>query len=242
LAVRPCRPDRDDVPRGVPKRLRCIRAETVAVGACKRSTSERSSVRMQSERRWLPGWQRIELVELCLERGVTRRQAGAWRCVSVAAVQHVERALAFLPTATSPRAGCRPDNAWCYAHNRSRDRLLNQHGIQHRRIPPRSLNRVARQPGPMPRSCMLPSGAGGGQLRWDAIACDVGERLVGDSARRVSRHGRRPTVLRPALLSGSPRGGRGTWPVPGPCRSPSAPHEGRGCRRPRRARRRSRAW
>jgi hypothetical protein len=50
---------------------------------------------MQSERRWLPGWQRIELVELCLERGVTRRQAAAWRCVSVAAVQHVERALAF---------------------------------------------------------------------------------------------------------------------------------------------------
>jgi hypothetical protein len=43
LAVRPCRPDRDDVPREVPKRLRCIRAETVAVGACKRSTSERSS-------------------------------------------------------------------------------------------------------------------------------------------------------------------------------------------------------
>jgi transposase InsO family protein len=43
---------------------------------------------MHSKRRWLPGWQRIELVELCLEQGFTRRQAAAWRRVSVATVQH----------------------------------------------------------------------------------------------------------------------------------------------------------
>jgi transposase InsO family protein len=42
---------------------------------------------MQEKRRWLPSWQRIELVELCLERGLTRREAAAWRHVSVSTVQ-----------------------------------------------------------------------------------------------------------------------------------------------------------
>ena len=47
---------------------------------------------MQSKRRWLPSWQRIELVEKCLEDGMTRRQAAAWRRVSVATVQYwIER-------------------------------------------------------------------------------------------------------------------------------------------------------
>jgi transposase InsO family protein len=47
---------------------------------------------MQDERRWLPCWQRVELVELCLDRGLTRRQAAAWRHVSVATVQYwIER-------------------------------------------------------------------------------------------------------------------------------------------------------
>jgi hypothetical protein len=32
---------------------------------------------MQSKRKWLPGWQREELVWLCLEQGLTRRQAAA---------------------------------------------------------------------------------------------------------------------------------------------------------------------
>jgi transposase InsO family protein len=43
---------------------------------------------MQDKRRWLPRWQRVELVELCLDRGFTRRQAAAWRRVSVATVQY----------------------------------------------------------------------------------------------------------------------------------------------------------
>jgi transposase InsO family protein len=43
---------------------------------------------MQDKRRWLPRWQRIEIVELCLERGFTRRQAAAWRRVSVSTVQY----------------------------------------------------------------------------------------------------------------------------------------------------------
>jgi transposase InsO family protein len=47
---------------------------------------------MQDKRRWLPCWQRVELVELCLVEGLTRRQAAAWRRVSVATVQYwVER-------------------------------------------------------------------------------------------------------------------------------------------------------
>jgi transposase InsO family protein len=43
---------------------------------------------MQDKRRWLPRWQRIELAEKCLEQGMTRRQAAAWRRVSVATVQY----------------------------------------------------------------------------------------------------------------------------------------------------------
>ena len=55
---------------------------------------------MQDKRRWLPGWQRIELVEKCLEQGMTRRQAAAWRRVSVATVQYwVERRLGAAPAA-----------------------------------------------------------------------------------------------------------------------------------------------
>jgi transposase-like protein len=47
---------------------------------------------MQNKRRWLPRWQRIELVQLCLEQGLTRREAAAWRRVSVSTVQFwVER-------------------------------------------------------------------------------------------------------------------------------------------------------
>jgi hypothetical protein len=42
---------------------------------------------MQDKRRWLPSWQRIELVELCLDHGFTRRLAAAWPRVSVSTVQ-----------------------------------------------------------------------------------------------------------------------------------------------------------
>jgi transposase len=43
---------------------------------------------MHDKRRWLPSWQRVELVELCLKQGLTRRQAAAWRRVSVSTVQY----------------------------------------------------------------------------------------------------------------------------------------------------------
>lgn len=43
---------------------------------------------MHSKRKWLPSWQRIELVELCVEHGLTRRQAAAWRRASVSTVQY----------------------------------------------------------------------------------------------------------------------------------------------------------
>lgn len=43
---------------------------------------------MQDKRRWLPRWQRVELVEQCLEAGMSRRQAAAWRRVSVSTVQY----------------------------------------------------------------------------------------------------------------------------------------------------------
>jgi transposase len=43
---------------------------------------------MQNKRRWLPRWQRIELVNLCLDGGLSRREAAAWRRVSVSTVQY----------------------------------------------------------------------------------------------------------------------------------------------------------
>jgi transposase InsO family protein len=43
---------------------------------------------MQDKRRWLPSWQRVELVELCLVEGRSRREAAAFRHVSVSTVQH----------------------------------------------------------------------------------------------------------------------------------------------------------
>jgi transposase InsO family protein len=43
---------------------------------------------MQSKRRWLPAWQRIELVSCCLDRGMSRREAASWRRVSVSRVQY----------------------------------------------------------------------------------------------------------------------------------------------------------
>jgi transposase InsO family protein len=53
---------------------------------------------MQDKRRWLPRWQRIELAEKCLEQGMSRRQAAAWRRVSPSTVQYwVERRLEATP-------------------------------------------------------------------------------------------------------------------------------------------------
>ena len=43
---------------------------------------------MQDKRKWLPRWQRIELVGLCLDRGVSRREAASYRRVSVSTVQY----------------------------------------------------------------------------------------------------------------------------------------------------------
>jgi transposase InsO family protein len=43
---------------------------------------------MSDKRRWLPRWQRIELVEKCLNDEMTRRQAAAWRRVSPSTVQY----------------------------------------------------------------------------------------------------------------------------------------------------------
>ena len=43
---------------------------------------------MSDKRRWLPSWQRVELVEKCLQEGMSRRQAAAWRRVSPSTVQY----------------------------------------------------------------------------------------------------------------------------------------------------------
>jgi transposase InsO family protein len=43
---------------------------------------------MQCKRRWLPSWQRVELVDWCLDQGMSRRQAAARRRVSVSTVQY----------------------------------------------------------------------------------------------------------------------------------------------------------
>jgi transposase len=37
---------------------------------------------------WLPRWQRDELVNLCLDRGMSRREAASYRHVSVSTVQY----------------------------------------------------------------------------------------------------------------------------------------------------------
>ena len=43
---------------------------------------------MQSKRKWLPGWQRVELVRLCLDLEMSRREAASLRLVSVSTVQY----------------------------------------------------------------------------------------------------------------------------------------------------------
>lgn len=43
---------------------------------------------MHDKRRWLPRWQRVELVSLCLDRGMSRREAADFRRVSVSTVQY----------------------------------------------------------------------------------------------------------------------------------------------------------
>jgi transposase InsO family protein len=43
---------------------------------------------MQNKRRWLPGWQRAGLVSLCVDRGMSRREAASYRRVSVSTVQY----------------------------------------------------------------------------------------------------------------------------------------------------------
>jgi len=61
---------------------------------------------MQDKRKWLPRWQRVELVELCVERGFTRRQAAAWRGVSVSTVQY------WVDRHRRATAGERASGAW----------------------------------------------------------------------------------------------------------------------------------
>jgi transposase InsO family protein len=43
---------------------------------------------MQDKRKWLPSWQRVELVDLCLRDGKSRREAAEFRHVSVSTVQY----------------------------------------------------------------------------------------------------------------------------------------------------------
>src|SRR5262245_35713480 len=42
---------------------------------------------MPDKRKWLPRWQRVELVSLCLDRGMSRREAASYRHVSASTVQ-----------------------------------------------------------------------------------------------------------------------------------------------------------
>ena len=65
---------------------------------------------MHEKRRWLPRWQRIELVELCLEQGLTRRQAAVWRRVSVSTVQY------WVDRYRSTSEGDRVSGSWADDH------------------------------------------------------------------------------------------------------------------------------
>jgi transposase InsO family protein len=53
----------------------------------------------------------------------------------------VIRALAFYTELGIAPRRLQTDNAWCYVHNNSLRELLTQHGIGHRRIPPRTPKR-----------------------------------------------------------------------------------------------------
>ena len=53
----------------------------------------------------------------------------------------VERALAFFAGHGITPRRVQTDNAWTYIHNRGLRELLARHGIQHRRIPPRTPQR-----------------------------------------------------------------------------------------------------
>jgi len=71
---------------------------------------------MHSKRKWLPSWQRIELVELCEQHGLTRRQAAAWRRVSVSTVQY------WVGRYRSASEAQRQDGSW------AQDRPSTPHG------------------------------------------------------------------------------------------------------------------
>jgi transposase InsO family protein len=71
---------------------------------------------MQDKRRWLPGWQRVELVSLCLDRGMSRRAAASYRRVSVSTVQY------WIDRYRHATGAEREDGSW------ARDRPSTPHG------------------------------------------------------------------------------------------------------------------
>jgi transposase InsO family protein len=89
---------------------------------------------MQDKRRWLPRWQRVELVQKCLEEGLTRRQAAAYRQASEA---DRARAIAFFASHGITIERWQTDNAFVYTKNTAFHALLAAHSIRHRTIPPR---------------------------------------------------------------------------------------------------------
>src|SRR5450631_4275375 len=69
--------------------VRGIRVTAEGVGPSTDRQAERT--RILDKRRWLPCWQRVELVETCSQEAMTRREAAAWARVSPDAYRRLGR-------------------------------------------------------------------------------------------------------------------------------------------------------
>ena len=79
---------------------------------------------MHCKRRWLPAWQRVELVSLCLDQKMSRREAARHRHVSVATVQYWigrYRSASDAERATGEWAQDRPSTPHCQPARCSED-------------------------------------------------------------------------------------------------------------------------
>src|SRR5215216_5911296 len=161
---------------------------------------------MQDKRRWLPRWQRIELAEKCLVEGMTRRQAAAWRRVSVSTVQYwVERrrAASADQIASGEWAADRPSRPRWQPRLTSpgdHDRVCAAHGLG--AAPDRVRGRDAALDGvALSRAAWAIAGAQAAAGGGAALRVALPRRAVADGHQAL-----------PALHPGRPRGHRRSFP------------------------------
>ena len=95
--------------------------------------------RTAAEKRNGPGWEFCHSIIDDHSRLAYSELHGDERADTVTAF--VERALTFFAGHGIQARRLQTDNAWTYVHNRSLRELLTAHGIEHRRIPPRTPKR-----------------------------------------------------------------------------------------------------